>query len=100
ALLFHQLGVPRYGEETMRRLARTLTEFVIGSPKPCATDVITARDVAGGVTRVGVPASDAADWRGLNNLHWTAWAGCAAMQKWDDTGELAAFNEAAYSAMG
>lgn len=102
ALELHAMDFGEYASPSiMRSFARTLTEFVLlpGLPSS-AGQIVTARDVGGGTSRAGYPASPEASWKGLTTNVVTSWSCMPLYERWDDTGRLKAWNDAATVAMG
>lgn len=101
ALELHRLGFAQYASaETMKKFARTITEFILLPGLPTSSgQMATARDNAGGVARGGLPASPIS-WNGLTVNIVTSWTSMPMFEVFDSTGRLAAWNNAAYSVMG
>ena len=84
AVDLHLEGVVGFSSsEMMEKLARSLSEFIIDNgPNDYA------RDMGGGVTRGGVPASDRSAWGRFTAERYNI-SPYALMSAWDDSGEVA-----------
>lgn len=89
-LYFQQIG-PWSSDETMTKLARSLSEFIIDNG---STDF--ARDMGGGVTRGGIPASEAGRWVRFQQPRY-AISPYALLSPWDESGEVAEVSVAVFS---
>lgn len=102
AIELHRLAFGRYAEEeTMKRFARTVAEFVLlpGPPKG-RNEITTHRDVGGGTSRAGIPASPESGWRGLTTNIVTSYSSIPLMEVFDDTDRIAQWNDQANQIMG
>src|SRR5690606_25711871 len=82
--LYFQDFEPWSSDETMTKLARSLSEFIIDNG---ASDF--ARDIGGGESRGGIPASEADRWGRFEPPRYNI-SPYALLSPWDDSGEIAA----------
>ncbi len=104
ALELHRLGVENYDTESMRRFARAIAHHVLLPTLPTTSTkldaVITHRDISGGKTIGGIPASPADEWNGLTLTHWASWTSWPLFEQWDDTGRIKQVNDVAQARHG
>lgn len=88
--LYFQDFAPWSSDEVMEKLARSMSEFVIDDG---AEEF--ARDIGGGVSRAGIPASEADRWGRFSPARYNI-SPYALLSPWDDSGEIAEVSAAVF----
>ena len=92
AVDLHLEGVsPWSADDTMERLARSLSEFIMDDG-----DSDFARDMGGGVSRGGVPATDSSEWFRFSAERYNI-SPYALLSAWDDSGKVAKVSKSVFA---